>query len=73
MRPLCIEPDQILHEDDIELLWFQQLMGMVIHKLLLDGSVESLAVRIHLRSLWVGVIMREVQFFQPLREMLLEL
>ena len=46
---------------------------MVIHKLLLNGSVESLTVCIHLRHAWVGVVMLQMQFLQTCSEVFLEL
>lgn len=63
MGSLSVEPHQIFHEDDVEFLWFQKFMSMVVDELLLDRAVEPLAVRIHLRSSRVRVVMREVEFF----------
>ena len=72
MRTLRVEPDEILHQDDVELLRLEQLIRMVIHEFLLNGSVKSLTVGIHLRSPWVGVVVRKVEFRESLREMFLE-
>lgn len=46
---------------------------MVVHELLLDCSVEPLAMGVHLWCLGVGVVMREMQCREPFREVLLEL
>ena len=73
MWSLGVEPDQVFHEDDVELLWLQELVSVVVHKLLLDGTVEPLAVSIHLRGPGVRVVMREMQFGKFLGEVLLEL
>ena len=62
MGSLRVEPDEIFHEDDIKRLRLQKLMGVVVHELLLNGPVESFAMRIHLRHPWVGVVMREMEF-----------
>lgn len=59
-----VEPHEILHEDDVEFLWLQKIMCMVIYELFLNGSIESFAVRIHLRGSWVRVVVREMQLFQ---------
>jgi len=73
MWSLCIEPEQVFHQDDIELLRLQEFMSMEIHELLLDGSVEPLTVCIHLRCLWVGVVMDQMEFLQAFSKVLLEL
>ena len=73
MRSLGVEPDQVLHEDHIEPLRFQELMSMEVHELFLNGPVESLTVGIHLWGPGVGVVVRAMEFLQALCEVLLEL
>ena len=46
---------------------------MVIHELFLDRPVEPFAVGVHLRRLRVGMVVREMQLQESLREVLLEL
>ena len=73
MGSLRVEPDQILHEDHIELLRFQELMGMEVHELFLNGPVEPFTVGIHLRRPRVGVVVRAMELLQTPCEVLLEL
>ena len=73
MRTFGVEPHEVLHEDDIEFFWLKELVGMVVHELLLDGSVEAFTVGIHLRRLGVRVVVGEVELCELLREVLLEL
>ena len=61
---LGVVPEKPLHEDDVELFWFKKLMGMVIHELFLERSIESLAVRIHLRHPGIRMIASKVQLLQ---------
>ena len=68
-----VEPDQILHENDIELCGFQQQIHMIIDELFLDGSVEPFAVCVHLRHSGIRVVMLQMEFLQTLGEVLLEL
>ena len=72
MRPLCVEPDQVFHEDHIERLWLQKLVCVVVYKFLLDRSIESLTVCIHLRRFRIGVVVSQVKLIQPLCKVLLE-
>lgn len=73
MRPFRVEPDEVVHEHNVEFLRFQQEMCMVIHEFFLDGPVEPFHVRVHLRRLGVRVVMREMEFLELLRKVLLEL
>lgn len=73
MRSFRVEPNQILHQDDIEFLGLEQKICMVIHELLLNGPIESLTMRIHLWGSWIGVVMLQMQFLQPYSEVFLEL
>ena len=72
MWPFSVEPDQVLHEDHVELRRLQERMGMVVHELFLNRPVEALAVGVHFRRFRIRVVVREVEFRQPLREVLLE-
>lgn len=67
-----VEPDQVFHEDHIERLRLQQRRGMEVHELFLDRPVEPLAVGVHLRRSRIRMVMREVEFVELLREVLLE-
>ncbi|MEK7218606.1 MAG: hypothetical protein AAB728_04040 [Patescibacteria group bacterium] len=73
MGTFRVEPEQIFHEEHVELLRFQELGSVEIHKLFLDRPVEPLAMGIHLRGLGVGVVMGEMEFRELLCEVLLEL
>src|SRR3989344_5581102 len=73
MRPFRVEPNQVLHQDDVELPGFQQKRCMEIDELFLDGSVEPFAVSIHLRGAWIRMVMLQVQLLQTCCKVFLEL
>lgn len=73
MYPLGIVEDKIVHELAIELIRLLQQRYMVINKLLLNGSVEPLHVRVHLRGLGIGMEMGEMNLSEFFRKMFLEL
>lgn len=62
MGTFGIEPDEVLHQNEIELLRTEKFVCMKVHELLLNRPVESFAVGIHLRRLRIRVIVSKMQF-----------
>src|SRR3989344_4863642 len=64
MNPLGVVKNEIVHQKAIEFFRIKQKVGMIIDKLLLERSIESLNVSIHLGSLRVGMVVNEMKLFQ---------
>ena len=72
MNPLGVVKNEIVHQKAIEFFRIKQKVGMIIDKLLLERSIESLNVSIHLGSLRVGMVVNEMKLFQSSGKMFLE-
>ena len=70
MRPFGIVPDEPVDEFAVEDGRSEEIIRMVVHKLILDGPVEPFTVSIHLRCLRVGMIMNKMKLFKLLRKVL---
>jgi len=54
VRSLCIVPEEVLHQPDVELFWVKEFILMIV-KLLLDGAVKAFGMGVHLGCLRVGM------------------
>jgi hypothetical protein len=72
VRPLGIVPHQPRDQLPIEPGRIHEESGMEIHEFLLDRAVEPFDVRVHLRGLWVGVVVDQVEIIEFLGEVLHE-
>ena len=66
MYPVCVVPNKPVNEFGIEHLGRKEFLGVIVHKSLLNCSVESFHVRVHLGSLGIRMIVGKVQAFQLL-------
>jgi len=63
MHPSGIVPDQIINDFVVENLRIEKLGFVEINEFILERSVESLAMGVHLGSFGVSMEMNEMQFF----------
>lgn len=59
MWPLGIEPDQIVSQLLVELIRILEELEVPVNKFLLDCSIETFTMGIHLRRSRIGVPMRD--------------
>ena len=48
VRSLCIVPEEVLHQPDVELFWVQEFVLMVVNILLLTGALLAFGMGVHL-------------------------
>ncbi len=70
MHALGVVPNKVVNEFEVEADWREEFGNVIIDKLILDGAVESLEVRIHLRRLGICMVMRKMQSLQFFLKML---
>ncbi len=73
MGTFRVEPDEILGQFLVELVWILEEMKVPVNEFFLDGAIESFTMRIHLRSLWIRIPMNHTSFFDLLLKGLHEL
>ena len=45
---LCIMPDEVLHQPDVELFWVKELVLVIVNILLLDGALLAFGMGVRL-------------------------
>jgi len=55
VRSLCVVPEEVLHQPDVELFWVKELVLMIVNILLLDGAVKAFGMGVHLSAFISGV------------------
>jgi len=63
MHSSCVVPNQIINDSVVENLRIKKIRFVEINEFILQGSVESLAMSVHLGSFGIGVEMNHMQFF----------
>ena len=62
MYPFGVVPDKPVHEFGIEGIAIKQKSFVIVEELFLDGAIESLYMSIHLGSLGIGMVVRDLEF-----------
>ncbi len=44
---LCIVPEEVLHQSDVELFWVKEFILVIVNILLLDGAIKAFGMGIH--------------------------
>jgi len=63
-------PDQIIHKETIKIIWFIDVIGMVISKLFLNSTIESFQMSIRLGMMRIVKIMYQFLLLAFFREKL---
>ena len=48
VRSLCVVPEEVSHQADVELFWVKEFILVIVNILLLEGAIKAFGMGIHL-------------------------